>query len=258
MKTVSIKTVIARVLRTVRELDTDFYTDLIEWIAEALAQANTPSQLMVEDTVLLVKNHIAEKPCGFHSTIAIEYCGHRLALGGDITAFHKGNTTKISNRTEDNLVEPIVVNTTNFEVMGSAPLGTAPPYPIEYYRELLDVYHFSFEEGEIKLHYRTLPVDEEGYPLIPDNENLKQAIFYYCLMCLIGAGAELQNKELNWRMCFDLYENKYLPRAINEMKIWNPETAQRAYTSQTRLIFPQHFHRDFFKYSEQYQEIKDI
>lgn len=39
----------------------------------------------------------------------------------------------------------------------------------------------SFEEGKIEISYQALDVDEEGFPLIPDNQKVKEAIKYYIM-----------------------------------------------------------------------------
>ena len=262
MKTVSIKQVVAKILRTARDIEPDFYSSIYEWIAEGLAMAYTPTILLVTSEILKVKNHIAEMPCGFYDIIAMEYKGCRLPLGGDITAFQKGNTTNIT--TVQDSIELTYLQPQEVWVSGNPPSvlelnqNGVLYQSADYYRESLDCFHFSFEVGEVTLHYRSLPLDTDGFPLIPDNENLKQHLFYYTLQQLLGAGVKLNNVELTWNTCRQLSEDKYLPRAINEFKVWNPETMHRAYTSQTRLIMPQHFHNDFFKNSEQYQGIEGI
>lgn len=40
----------------------------------------------------------------------------------------------------------------------------------------------SFKEGEVQMSYRGLVVDEEGYPMLPDDVKVKEAFKYYVLM----------------------------------------------------------------------------
>lgn len=39
----------------------------------------------------------------------------------------------------------------------------------------------SFEEGEVEISYKGIEMDEDGLPMIPDNESFKQALKYYIL-----------------------------------------------------------------------------
>jgi hypothetical protein len=249
MRTVSSKEVLARIIRG-KDIPSDMYYHIQEWMAEALAMAYTPATLEIDSVLLNVKNHIASMPCNFYKTICMEYNGYRLLLGTDITAYQKGDTTNIRKAQGNN-------SYTVFSSITGKMIDIDSLQPCnEYYRESLNCFHFSFEKGDVTLHYNKLATDEEGMPLIPDNENLKQAIYYYCLMQLIGCGVDI--KALNFQMCYDFFENKYLPRAINELRDWSPERAFSLWQSQTRMVFPDHLHKDFFKEGEQYQAIKGI
>src|SRR5690606_3557147 len=59
-----------------------------------------------------------------------------------------------------------------------------------YYIRKLGYLQLSFEYGEILMHFSAIPVDDEGYPIIPDNENYKTALEWYGLACMIKAGLE--------------------------------------------------------------------
>lgn len=254
MKTVSIKQILARIIRTARDVEPDYYSNIQEWIAEALAIAYTPTTLEITSSVLDVKNHIADMPCGFHKIICMEYCGYRLLEAGDITAFHQGDTTEIRKG-----VQPpnptVVYDSLTLKPFSIDEILQLPPVDREYYREGVNVFQFSFKEGTPKVHYYSLPIDSEGFPLIPDNANLHNHIFYYTLMSMIGAGIPMNSKELTYMNCRQLTEDIYLPRAINELKRWDSEIAHKNYP---RMVFPQYFHKDFFKNGEQYQKVVGI
>lgn len=246
MKTTSIKHVLMRVLRTARDLNTTYYTDCYEWIAQGLAQLYTPTVLLVKSKVLSVKNHVANLPCDFIEVIAVEYCGQRLLMGSDVTAYQNGDTTNINRDYSEHA--PF-----EYDSLSGLPYR-ATTQKAEYYREVLDVLQFSFQTGEITLHYRALQVDDEGYPLIPDVEELKNALFYYTLMCLTEAGWE--SKVFNPEYCRDLFENVYAPRAINKLNPFTEEHAQRMLNAMVRFTLPQHIYEDFGKNIEQRQEYR--
>lgn len=53
---------------------------------------------------------------------------------------------------------------------------------------------------EIELKYLALPIDERGFPLVPDNPSYMDALFWKCASQLAMRG-ELRNKELTFMMC---------------------------------------------------------
>ena len=52
------------------------------------------------------------------------------------------------------------------------------------YQENLPYLRFNMQTGYAIVAYQALPTDEDGYPMIPDDEDLKEAIFWYINMKL--------------------------------------------------------------------------
>lgn len=115
----------------------------------------------------------------------------------------------------------------------------------------------SFEKGDIQLAYKSIDVDEEGYPLIPDNRKVKLAIEYYILYRYF---------EPLYRMgkitdkAFDtITQNKdwYIGGSSSSLQIVNIDHAQAIVNGINRIIINNTAHSDFFRYSNQQEFIKN-
>jgi hypothetical protein len=74
-------------------------------------------------------------------------------------------------------------------------------------------------EGDtIFFHYKGFPVDENGYPKIPDVFSFKEAIFWYIMYKMFMRGFEHPNKQINFNMGYQQWL-KYCSQAEAESKL---------------------------------------
>ena len=111
-------------------------------------------------------------------------------------------------------------------------------------------------EGYVQIAYDALPIDEDGYPLIPDNEKVKQALEYYILW---------KHLEALWTMgkitdkVFHYYEQKkmwFLGAANSSMQLSGIDHLETLGNVINRLIINTNAHRNFFKQSGQKERLK--
>ena len=82
-------------------------------------------------------------------------------------------------------------------------------------------FHFNFTDDEVFLSYSSLPIDDDGYPLIPDEVKLEQAIESYCLykqfeyFYLNNIGNDSRQKMLDYKTLYDVA----LKEALNFIKL---------------------------------------
>lgn len=253
MKTISLKHVIASLLRdTNNSIDAGWYSDIYEWMFEGMKELETKYQLVTRSADIEVVGHIAELPVDFVREISVEdEYGRRLRYGSK-----EGDITKTVQNT-DSVYQPDMYHT----------VGSISPYldgdvdlhsvrrlgvNAHYYQMELDKVILSFPTGLIRLHYFGYPIDAEGYPLVPDLQVYKQALKWYVLLKLIGAGYkhptfDYQFVNSQWLI--------YCPRAIQRMKAVSVDRAERMVYSINRLVLPQHAWSDSFTNLEQVQEI---
>jgi len=96
------------------------------------------------------------------------------------------------------------------------------------YNEQLPYLRFNVSNGYCIISYQALPTDEDGYPLIPDDEDLKEAIFWYINMKLRyidyvkrieGAKDLYKDAQYEWK-CKKLaaFGNLMMPKGVDDMK----------------------------------------
>lgn len=272
----SAKQILAKLIRnTGNKLPSTYFDDILEWIPEAIDMLSNTKTLEIVSTgsescpnELEVKNHIVCIPKDLVSIIAIEdEYGRRIPEGGDITDLTNQSTRQHGDLTEERAsvfsVNPLLHQTptgvpddpsTSIPIYGTdIERTTGNIKKASYYKISGNYIQFSFEEGFVKLHYLRRPLDAEGYPLIPDNENFKTAVMWYVLSMLIGAGYE--HKVFSFEKCEQEFE-KYSARAIGEITYPSLDAMARLNRSFVRLIPPMHFADDFFVNSEQIQQIR--
>lgn len=275
----SAKEVLARVIRGVGyKLPSVYHDDILEWLPEGINYIQTTTSLVTKSSgdmdcpdQIVTRNHCAPLPCGFVSILAVEdEHGLRLPEGSDITditlqtsARHVGVGIEGEAR-----ITTFEANPLDYQTSTGAPTtkpGTSIPWDgsdivqrkerhhsRQYYKIQGNYIQTSFESQYIRIHYLALPTDKEGYPLIPNNENFKQALEWHILRRLIGAG--YQHPVFSWDKVDEQF-NIYAGRAMNEISYASLDTRARTWRSTVRLIPPYQYDRDFFIGAEQGEHI---
>lgn len=128
---------------------------------------------------------------------------------------------------------------------------------IEYtYSTNKGVIFTSFKEGDIQMAYTGLAVDEEGYPLVPDEQKTKLALEYYILhrylepLWLVG---KITDKAFNY---IEQKRHFYMGGASNSLKLQGIDHAESIMNTINRLIINTQAHGDFYKGSGLKERIK--
>lgn len=104
----------------------------------------------------------------------------------------------------------------------------------------------SFEEGKIYINYRALPVDENGYPLIPDDVRMRSAVKYH-LMWTIAQRLFYKGK-ITENVYRDIEQNRnwYMGSAQTKSVIPSHDQMESLANQFARLIQDSSAHADFF------------
>jgi hypothetical protein len=261
----SAKQILARVARnTGGRLPSMYHDDILEWIPEGIDLLTNTNAVEVASTpdcgkpkALMVENHVVCMPKDLCALLAIEdEWGRIIPLGGDITDL-RSQTKRGSNQIDDARAAVFSVNTdygNTTPIRGEdLEMQSVSPQSISYYKISGNYIQFSFESGYVKVHYLKRPLDKDGYPLIPDNENFKQALYFYVMRQMLGAG--FQHPVFSYEAAHENFE-LYAARAINELTYPSLDAMARLNRSFVRLVPPYHFYEDFFQGSEQTQQIR--
>lgn len=261
-KYVSVKPIIARIFRnTGKNIVAEYIDDILEWIPEGIAKMNTRYTLKPVALVVPIVGHVGVIPCDLVHLVAVEHEGRRLREGGEIRGYSRDTST-----CESSTAPPSSIGETSL-------YGLDTESNLEYveklqgqdlkrssggrttdiaYKLMPGFIQTSLEEGELTIHYKALPLDCEGYPTIPDNENYKTALYWYVLSMMIGSG--YKHKVFQYGDCEQRWE-QFARRALNEIKYPTADGMERLYRAGTRLVPPEHFYEDFREGSEQIQDI---
>lgn len=250
---VSIKTMIAKIIRDTRLKDSAYADDMLEWIPSAMGELETTWTLSHSSALVKVVFHKAPLPCGVESITSVVYGTNRMrfATPDYDVSYHKTPTSSFTgdsvflsrNKTVEN-VQDMEISTPADSSYSQSQLFNASslPYCHHWYRDLPECIETSLEKGMIRVNYLGIPVDTDGYPLIPDNENYKEAIYYKVRMKLIEAG--YPDPTMKWEICMQLFE-KYAGRAMGEIRYPSPDRMESMHRTLTRLIPPPTYYQDF-------------
>ena len=148
--------------------------DIIEWCAEALQLIGAGTQYIDEIIELQVENHSVPLPATFHHETQISYRGRPLLL--NTSNFGPGPTRKLGST---NFLNDVPVDPENFPLEASG----VRPNQERYYIQNNCIYT-SFESGKIVLDFKAIQVDEDGYPMVPDNVYYDKALKSYAQMMM--------------------------------------------------------------------------
>lgn len=211
-QSVSMQEVIARVVRNTGVQDASYILPMDEWIPEAMGIMKLRQQTTKHWADVEIHFHKAQMPCDLYSIEAIEHGGRNLlpsnslkivgapypAVGSNKKTistdrfismpqtYEVAHSDGTRGRIFDSNATPLILCS-----QSSTNCQRLPPCDGEWYQiEMPGYVTTSFRSGWIRIHHKRIPVDEDGLPLIPDNENFKQALYWYTRAMMVGRGWE--------------------------------------------------------------------
>lgn len=206
----SIKEVIARIIRTTRVQDTLYISNLDEWIPEAMGILKTRAVLANRWQDIDIEFHKGKTPIDCKKIKAVEWNHHRLkksnqaqTVGIPLSSYNNKSPAPLGTTNGFEYVPqfydtPVHANKQENSIIFTQDListsvdqcNNFPCHDHHWYDTELDYILTSIPNGKLRIHYRAIPVDEDGFPLIPDNEDYKMAVYFYCRAQMIAAGWE--------------------------------------------------------------------
>lgn len=233
-------------------------TDMLEWIGDASELIRTRMPLMLKSTTnegergaVTVKNHRVSYPADCVELYAVEYQGYSLPKGREISGYGLPNAERTTNIRLGSQAFSGLIYLDGTPVT-EADFARLPVFNGDYYLINGPYIQTSFEEGHIKLHYGMFPVDDCGFPMIPDKSFYKKALVWYVIMMLLAQG--YSHPVYTWELAERRWE-EFMPRAQNELKAPGLADMETFRNMWTRLIPAVTLPQDFFAGSEQMQMI---
>jgi len=244
---VSVKEIIRNVLRDNTYKGQDFrYSDVIEWAAEALDLIGVPMTLSRRLACIEITDHRGLLPCDLHT---INQVSGLLSSGVQFPMREANNTFHplfLPNPASYGIISPTepitytadgdpVFNFLNYEA--AVPKETVNMLPYSYkdvtYNTNDNYIFTSFKDGAwVLMSYFAFPVDQEGFPLVPDNIKFKQALQAYVRMKMDyklwrtgKVSSEIYNHaEREWAWYCGAATNAGLIPTIDGMESWKNQT----------------------------------
>jgi len=235
----SIKTLIAKVYRDLDITEEDRWVSMIEWTAEALQHIGAYSQFRPKTEDLTVTGFRAHLPCDYYKMTQVSYGGVPLLYGTGSFDKTKANQDGVELKT-----------TASTDTSLPNPGSIRPVYTIN------DSYIFTNFNGVITLSYLAIPVDEDGFPLIPISAAFDEAIFRYIVTKLYYP------EFISGRMPANLYDklendwNYKCMAARGEAYMPNVDQLESIKNQWLRLIPDINQHSQFFNELNQRESIK--
>lgn len=173
-KMISVKNIIAKLYRDLKLTEEEDFMDFIEWVSEALEFIHVYPQYEHKQLCLNVCNYKAELPCDYIALEAVEHDGVNLR-------YTTNQFGPIDTSRSERYYTPYSYNQKKIENVlllkpGDNRLGANDSFSIR------DGYFLtSFDKGKVNIVYVALPMDEEGYPMIPDHVSFREAVYRYCV-----------------------------------------------------------------------------
>jgi len=231
------------------------YQSFIEWSADALEHIGSYYQFEEKSCQIMIEDHTGKLPCDFHKPIRFEEgCsiqpGHTGFFGGSLQAtlsacgieweslpaYERFRIVAVPGLQRADLATPNQIAHTlqrNNDMIGdiSATKFTDMDYNINFNKVTA-----AFRYGVIQLRYLAMPVDERGFPLVPDDVAFRDALFWKCTMhlCMLNPML-LKNPQLrNYEYCRQMWQ-KYCGQARAHANMPDLETIERLKNNWLRL-----------------------
>lgn len=185
--------VIGRAMRRNGLKDTSLIPDLNEWTAEAMELLQLTLTLEHTFEVIESRFHKAKKPCGCAEVYAAEYCGYRLGQNNTVRdprapwtlpqSHDVFDAVFVSATTKENTPSGNFLYTSEFTKVTQMDWHSG-----EWYKEEGSYILTSFPEGAVTLFFGKVPVDRDGFLMIPNDGSYKEAITWFLLARLDGRG----------------------------------------------------------------------
>jgi hypothetical protein len=175
--TISSKAIVERVFgllgNTISQDSDRFLGNVIEWIGSGIELIGILPAMERIDETFEVCNGKVTIPCNLYLINSVSYDGLWLPYGSQTFNYDMHCDNCVNNERADNLDYSYIINP-NY-LMTNVPDGET-----------------------ICISYVKYVTDKEGFPLIPDKEEIKQALFWKCLVNLMLGGFEHPNREISY------------------------------------------------------------
>ncbi len=182
----SSKEILAKVYRDLK-LPEDRDSDILEWIGEALEFIGSGAAFELKGKDLIVTNFRAPMPCDLLILKRVYDGSQSLTYGRKVSQANIGVSVSAATGVLN------IKDNGRIVTGGSSIKGQLDGYFINGGYIILP-----FESGRIYIEYEGFKLDDNGFPMIPDAVQYRNAVFNYILRQLIMGGYKHPDPQLNY------------------------------------------------------------
>ena len=231
-KTISSKTIIRKIFRDLKPKNDHWIDDAIEWVGEALEHIGSTSQLIQKQCVLTVANHKVLLPTDLYyiNQIAINNAvspttsdeletlvtkvedlqaqiksaqDDGLEYSTTASVLHEINSRIVVLENvyfkDDSSMQPLQYGASTFHrsMHCEGCVNENAQYEDTY---IIDNGYIktSFVSGKICLSYTAFPLDDDCYPLVPDDISFREAMFWYVYRQILLGAPQFKNNGIDY------------------------------------------------------------
>jgi len=182
-KTTSVKVVIAKLYRDLDLKEEDVFINFLEWSAEALEKIGAFTQLENKTECLSINNYRGELPADLVYLNQVSYNGYAILPSSNSFGSIKLDTSSPNTAPyafyQNKIENTIFINPAD---SGLYMLNNRGLYDRVTYTIQNGCIKTSFNIGTLDISYQALPIDCDGYPLVPDYVEFREALYWYINM----------------------------------------------------------------------------
>lgn len=249
-KTVSCKTIVAKIVRTFKPADSSWIRECIEdigWAIQAIGYHTNFIYKATEAPYITVKNFRALIPCEVER---LQFVEQLLPDNSQTNILDPNGTTPSPEESTGSCTKYRGIKMRKGSDMSfvSIPRTTNISSDASYYSVDGNYIYTQFETGLIKLYYWAFATDKEGLPLIIDDFDYKSCCEWYVVSQMILRG--FKHPEISYKDAFTQFE-MYRLRAENAVKILTLDDAEKFNASWCRYVSNLEFNQNFYMGLEQ-------
>lgn len=202
------------------------YEDAAEYALEFIKLLGAPVAYINKTKCIELNCYKAEIPCGLLYVNGIRY-------------FEQDIKDAIAMRESSNVYH---LNPNEFKENGMYHFNNEFTYKLQN-----GIIFTSMEHGNIEISYEAIATDEDGYPLIPDNQKVKLGMEYYIMsrylepLYLVGKITDKAFEYIQQKRYF------YMPSAYTSLQMPSVDKMETIMNGLNRLIINDTAHQNFFK-----------
>lgn len=215
------------------------YEEAAEYALEFLKLLGAPAAYEAKLYTAELVNHKAEIPCDLLKIDGVRYLDSSDPTTASATRFiAMREATNAYHYSDD---EHLSEQDTEFDLRGNHRRSEFT------YKVQRGIIFTSMKDGCIEMAYKAISTDEDGFPLIPDNEKVAIAMEYYILtrylepLYLMGKITDKAFEYIQQKRYF------YMPSAFTSLQMPNEDMMESMMNGINRLIVSPSAHANFYK-----------